>query len=301
MEHFTSNQDNIFTETNFFGPTICSSILFNCLLELDSYNYENIIKLCKDEIKKFDLNKNIYLDTEEEWYNKFLKDNINKSSNDCYLMEISIFIATTAKTIDELIENAYDFVSNISENSVKILSFINMSIILFFSKKHLIDNKSLYKPNKWINLLIDLYINNVIDNKIINKNHISDKKKMLFMLIKYSESKYSNLDFPHEKIKNLDNCFITKIENTEKFIPGMTADQCFLISINNFNSVNTWLGIISHTALSYLNVKHITLLSSWLYFSNNEVDMHKSFDNILNSIKKIDEFSENISKFKTYN
>ncbi len=301
MEHFTSTEDNIFTETNFFGPTICSSILFNCLIELDSYNYDNIIKLLKKTINKFDLNKHIYLDTEADWYNNFLKDNINKFSNDCYLMEMSIFIAITAKTIDELIENAYNFVSNISENSIKILSFINMSIIMFFSKKYLADNKSLYKPNKWINLLIDLYINNIIDNKITNKNHLSEKRKMLFMLIKYSESKYSNLDFPHEKIKNLDNCFVTKIENTEKFIPGMTADQCFLMSINIFYTVNTWLGIISHTALSYINVKHITLLSSWLYFSNNDIDMHNSFNNILNKIKDIDEFSNNISKFKTYN
>ena len=287
-------------ENNKLIPTICLNFLYECIENIDSYNYDVIHTLIIRVITEY-TNINKKENTYDYWYDKqfyedLLINKINRLDNNSFLIEFSIYIGLISNNITETMNNAYDFIKRYTDNSIKILIFINFSIIYYFINSN-IDNTTINSIiNEKLNVIIDIYTDGTIDRLITNKNHLYDKKKVLFMMIKYLNTNFDHNDFPHQKIKYLDdNLFITKIDDTPSFIPGYTSDQCFLLVLNIISNVKNRLPLLCHTHYSFLNYKHVNILISWIYFRYYDETYNHQFTLSINHIIGIDFLSQRLA------
>jgi hypothetical protein len=291
IENFTLN--NIFELKN--DVSIGLTIFVNCLKNTDKYNFKLIDTKIKETINKIKID-NKYIDYDKQLYLQFKKNGPDKSSNDANFLEIAIVISLLTSNFDELLNNLSEFINSYSKNSIKILSFMSIGIFAFYAKKYYLLKDETYAPTKWINILIDLFLNGIFD-KFLPNDKSNDKKKFIFMIINYA-SNYNavNYDYPHQRIRELDNYFCVNINSTKDFVPGLTADQTFLLSYDFFLRSRNWIGLITFNCLTYTEIKHINLISSFYYFMiNSDCKMFLKFD-ALEGVSEIDEFVIELEK-----
>jgi hypothetical protein len=272
-------------------PTIEFLILMN-LLETYCNDKINNSSVKYDENKIIetinDIFKNILLEhystyrdlnTFTNYFNN--NENIDKSINDTFLMNVAIFIGLINENLEETIHLASRFIEKITDNDIKKLSFISLTIFCYYCYKSFIDSNDIYSKEKWISHLIDLFIQNIID-KHIDVN-IVNKKKFIFMLIKYK----TDIDdgklhlLPHQRINRLNYHFCTPIAETKDYCPGNTADQLLLLSYDFFVSSESWIGNLTYNCLVYGDARNINLFGSFFYnMTHPKDDMYKMFKKI---------------------
>lgn len=279
-------------------PSLVLKIFLSCIEEIIKNNIVITNKIINENIINFiqlngigENNEISFFGYDKIYYDSFLNKKINKKNNNIFLLEIAILISLFIDDFDTLINFLVKYISAITNNTIKILSFISIGIFGFYAKEFYKTKNSIYEPNKWMDRLLDLFINNTIDTYLNIKINYTDKKKFMFMLIKYLSNISSNkYDQPYQRIRELNDCFCVKIEDTERFIPGFTADQLFIISYDFFKNSQNWLHLISFNCLTYTELKRVNFISSWYYFLiNPDNKMFLRFD-ILNDVKEIDEF-----------
>ena len=249
---------------------------------------EIILKCIIKYIKKYDFTGKVINNHIKRYYDFANNTNYDMTINDPLFMEIALIISFMAIDIDHLLELLTMFSLKITSNSIKILSFISLGILCYFSINN---NDDLFKIEKWIDRLLDLFIDNKIDKYLPCSISVSDKKLFLFMLIKYiSLDKNYISELPHDRIKLLNECFCTNIENTELFIPGMTSDQIFILSYDFAVKSSNWSQIMAFNCLTYHELIHINLFSSWFYFILNKNEKMYTRFNIVENIYGLNDF-----------
>ena len=289
---FSFHEYRIFEEYN--RPTITFLIFHDIIMDYFTNNYDSnnydikkinkiIYKTIKDNYKKYD--------DDRDFNEKFLQGKINKKENNSYLLEIALFFGFIYDDFDLLIDNIVKYVKTITINTIKTLTFISIGILAFYAKTFYKTKDSLFAINMWIDKLIDIFIEKTIDSKLPHLDNI-DKKKFIFMLMRYnSDFKCNESEFAFERSFDINSCSIVKF-NENKFLPGYTADQCFLFIYDACLKCSHSFEFLLFTALTFTEIKHITFISSWLFFlSNPNFDFYKKFE-IINGFQKIDEFVE---------
>lgn len=231
--------------------------------------------------------KNGFLDDETNKYIDFYKNNIYKTDfNDTLFLELALVISLFHSNIDSLIENLVEIVKELSLSTIKILSFISIGMFAFFAKKYAFTKDKTYEPKRWMNILVDMFIDKTIDKHITIDLDSIEKKKFIFMIIKYiSSTNHNNDDYPHQRIRDLNDCFCIPIEKLEKYIPGYSADQSFILSYDFFLEINNWLNLITYNCLTYTEIKHINIISSWYYLLiNSDLNIYNKFNVLKNDM-----------------
>jgi len=282
-----SVNENIF-ETN-IKPTIHLLMLFNLLDIINKHKNQvtlDVLILFIDDVFKninFD-NYNNYHDIKT--YEQYVIDinSINKQENDIFLMEISIVISIVESDYENMLNLSSQFIKKITNNGIKILSFISLSILMYYAKKYYL-NKNNSDPEKWLDMLLDQFLNSTID-KYINDIQYTDKKKFTLMLINYKSHMPDKNDdeyipLSHVRIEHLENIFCDKIDEKNNYIPGSTADQLLLISYDFFINAKNWYGSLTSNCLSFCQTRCVNLFGSiFYYFVNKNVVMFNKFDKI---------------------
>ena len=268
-------------------PTIEFLILMN-LFETycnDKIKYKNIEY---DENKIIEIINEIFTNIKLEHYetyrdlntftNYFNNKNIDRTQNDTFLMNVAIFIGLMNENLDNTIILSSKFIEKITDNDIKKLSFISLTIFCHYCYKFFMKNEGNYSKEKWISHLIDLFIQNIIDKYITID--LANKKKFMFMLIKYK----SDIDdtslpiLPHLRINKLSNHFCTPIVDTVDYCPGNTSDQLLLLSYDFFILSDSWLGNMTYNCLIYGDARNINLFGSFFYnMTHPKNEMYKLF------------------------
>lgn len=232
-------------------------------------------------------------DVENNIYNLFItNDETTYTDNNVFLMEIALLISFYAKTADENLKNLSEFVNKISKNSIKILSFISIGIFAYYAKMYSITNDNLYKKEKWMNRLIDLFMDGSI-KKYLNYIDNNEYKKFMFMIIKYTVTVESiDLVVPYSRINKIKQCFLTEFQELYDHIPGYTADQLFLITYDLFTSSHNWMLMLASSSMLYTELSHMNIIMSWYYFMLNDEDVSKYF-NIHGSDFELNRYNNN--------
>jgi len=249
-------------------------------------SFKTIKKSLIDNLENINY-KNGFLEDESNKYIDFYKNNIYKTDfNDTLFLELALAISLFHSNIDSLIENLVEVIKELSSSTIKILSFISIGIFAFFAKKYAFTKDESYKPKKWMNILVDMFMDKTIDKYITIDLDSIEKKKFIFMIIKYvSSTNHNNDDYPHQRIRDLNDCFCIPIEKLEKYIPGYSADQSFILSYDFFLEINNWLNLITYNCLTYTEIKHINIISSWYYLLiNNDLNIYSKFNVFKNDI-----------------
>jgi hypothetical protein len=296
-------------------PTIQLLILFNVI----DLIHKSKKKINSDDILLFvdEVFLNIKLENYSHYYDietyRDYKNNkiFNRNINDTFLLEISIVIALVTSNFDDMLKLSSEFIIKISDNDIKKLSFISLSIFMFYAKTYYINNDSesnnnsesksdndgesdsnnnknnnctKCEKNKWIDLLLDQFLSSHIDRFI--KVKYVNKKKFTLMLINYKsqldeKAVYISVPMPHIRIKNLENIFCDKLGEDHRYIPGSTSDQLLLLSYDFFVTANNWYGNLTNNNLSYCQTRFVNLFSSLFYYiTNKNINMHNKFSNI---------------------
>ena len=102
------------------------------------------------------------------------------------------------------------------------------------------------------------------------KSHVTntDKRRFIIMIMQYL-SLGQNDDYGYRRLRELDECFVVKIDKTPKQMPGETPDQLFLISYDFFVRALklTWTSIFMNVCYAYMDAVNVNIITSWLYFS----------------------------------
>lgn len=270
LNMFTAEASNVSIPYLIFINTLEQCIIHgynsNTLLSyvIESINVSSIIEFncINDEISfYFDLSKNSIS---------------NKSDNNCYLLELACiipFVVVESELLDELI-----IVSQlITDNHIKRLVFICLGHLLLYVSKSKTD--SLYDSSNWINRLTDMLFDNKFIQKITGIIDIVDLRKFTFMLVKFNDKIINLTEYQHDVMQDIADCFLISIENLPINLPGYSSDQLLLLVIQILIYSKQWNELITRSLLTYSNIKHISLLTSILYFYNNLSDtMHSHFD-----------------------
>ena len=227
-------------------------------------------------------------------YNEYVTGNDHSQhDNNTLLMEISLLISHYASTFDENLKNLSEFINKISKNSIKVLSFISIGIFAYYAKMYATFNDNLYKKEKWMNRLIDLFTDGSI-KKYLNNIDNNEYRKFMFMIIKYTViTENMNTNIPYARIHKIKQCFLTDFDSKYEHSPGYTADQLFLISYDLFMSSHNWMLFVTSATLIYTELSHVNIIMSWYYFTLNNDDISKFFD-IKGSEDQLGIFKNNI-------
>jgi hypothetical protein len=284
-------------------PTIEFLILMN-LLETYSNDKTKNNNVKYDENKIIDTINEIFKNIKLEYYETYRdlitfknyfnnNKNIDKTLNDTFLMNVAIFIGIINQNLDETLNLASKFIEKITDNDIKKLSFISLTIFCHYCYKFFMKDKN-YSKEKWIGYLIDLFIEKIIDKYITVD--LANKKKFIFMLIKYkSDIDDSKLPIlPHLRINKLSNYFCTPIAETIDYCPGNTSDQLLLLSYDFFTLSKTWISNMTYNCLIYGDVRNVNLFGSFFYnMTHPNDDMYKLFKKM--NIDKRSDINEMIS------
>jgi hypothetical protein len=268
----------------------CIEDILNNKTKLTSYknicSFKTIKKSLIDNLENINY-KNGFLEDEANKYIDFYKNKIYKTDfNDTLFLELALAISLFHSNIDSLIENLVEIIKELSTSTIKILSFISIGIFAFFAKKYAFTKDESYEPKKWMNILVDMFMDKTIDKYITIDLDSIEKKKFIFMIIKYiSSTNHNNDDYPHQRIRDLNDCFCIPIEKLEKYIPGYSADQSFILSYDFFLEINNWLNLITYNCLTYTEIKHINIISSWYYLLiNNNLNIYNQYNLLKNDM-----------------
>lgn len=265
--------------------------IFNMDLDLFKtevyFIYYNIIN---NKIKLNQINKNLVYNLRNEYLipkgiNKhflinFKNCKINKFANDTFLLEVALAIYEYSDEFNELLNNLCKYITTITNNTIKILSFISLGIFSYYCK-----NINKYPVNNWMNLLVQFYMSKDLDSYLIKNNITIDnliKTKFIFMLVKYeNEYKNNNTYYNIHKICYLDGCFIQNLKNTKYNLAGTSADQLLIIVYDIIVNIRPWFQVLINTCFNYVETKRVSFITSWFYFNlNPNSNMYKYFTNI---------------------
>lgn len=266
----------------FDSGLIISNGTFNDVL-FEAVNKVTLIILssAKHVREKFKNNITYMSEVEYNMYNTYVSasnEDDYKHKNDIFLMEIALLISYNATTFDDNLKKLSEFVNKISDNSIKILSFISIGIFGYYAKIYSLSEDNLYKKEKWMNRLIDLFMDGGI-KKYLNNIDNNEYKKFMFMIIKYSViSESINMTIPYARINKIAECFISSLDEEYDYIPGYTADQLFIITYDLFVSSHNWLLFLTSASMIYTELLHVNIIMSWYYFILNKEDISKYFN-----------------------
>lgn len=198
---------------------------------------------------------------QEKTIKEYFEVNYSEVYDNTY-MHIAPLFAVKYKQEEEVLTMALDFITTATNNGVKILSFIFIALFCFYTKN------SKIKPNKWMVNLRDKLMDGEYDGLL--KQHVTntDKRKFIIMIMQYL-SLGQNEDYGYRRLRELDECFITKIDKTPKQMPGETPDHLFLISYDFFIRALklTWTSIFMNVCYAYMDAVPVNIITSWMYFS----------------------------------
>lgn len=262
-------------KNNIFDYTINSSIpliMFLKVFEL-VINKNNLSTAIDEVLNNIQLNNYQHYHNIASYNNYKNNHTFDKEINDTFLLEISAVIALLISDYKKMLKTSSEFITSITNNDIKKLSFVSLSILMFYAKTFYLTIDDSYNQSKWIDLLLDQFLNYTID-KYINVNY-TEKKKFTLMLISYKShinNKSSDilLPLPHVRISSLENIFCDKLNKNHYFIPGSTSDQVLLISFDFFITADNWFGNLTNNCLTYCQNRHINLFGSLFYYLVNK-------------------------------
>jgi hypothetical protein len=239
--------------------------------QLSDLNIDNILRntvlpqISFDYITKENLAK----------YDAYRVNKYDKNINDVIFMEIALAISLFATSYDDNLKTLSQFITTISTNSIKIMSFISIGTFCYYARQYKNSNDNLYKIEKWMSRLTE----SLLDKSLIKYIDIdpNEFKKFLFMIMKYNVLETKSYSTPYERIYNIQSCFITDIKNTHAYMPGHTADQLLLITYDLFIHNDNWMALLTASAMMYSELVHVNLTMSWYYFMVNDIPVHNNF------------------------
>lgn len=297
--------NNLFTiDMKITNNTFILNLLFYVLVDIKDNVDLDLNLIIKKHIKIIlefidkKRSKNEYIpymnDNEYNIYKSFLLDDYDKNSNDVFLMEIALVISILSNSFEDNLIRLSNFITSISTNDIKILSFISIGIFAFYAKEYKLTNNNLYKKEKWMNRLMDILLDGVIKKYIKNIDN-NTYKKFIFMITKYVViEKTNSIKMSYMRIDSIKTCFITEIDTINN-IPGYTSDQLLLIAYDLFVNADNWLMFITSSSLLYTELKHVNIIMSWYYFLLNDNDMYKKFD-LIGTDEELEIISQNINE-----
>lgn len=231
-------------------------------------------------------------EVEYNMYNSYLSgEGEGENDNNIFLMEIALLVSHYATTFDDNLKKLSEFVNSITKNSIKILSFISIGIFAYYAKMYAKSNDNLYKKEKWMNRLIDLFMDGSIKKYLTDIDN-NEYKKFMFMIIKYTVVSDTTVTIPYSRIDKIKQCYLTAFDDKYDHIPGYTADQLFLITYDLFISSHNWMLFLTSSTMIYTELLHVNIIMSWYYFTLNNEDISKYF-NITGSEKELQIFKSN--------
>jgi len=253
-------------------PTIVYQLFMNNLKNLieGKLNLEEPEEMIKDNKNYLLINKDVILnekkdklkymfDYEIDKYHFMSNDIIDKRMNDNLFMENSIFYGLMYETEKEVVDKSLKFIKTVSTNNIKILSFISLSLCMYYCKMYMRTKDNLYKSSKWL-----IMITNYLMEMNYEGLNLKDKKKFMFMLIKYMGMEFINFDY--KSLLQLNECYCTDINDTVMNKAGNTGDQIFLLSYYIIRNSLNWNHLKYHLLMMYHELKMVSVIVGWFYF-----------------------------------
>lgn len=289
---------NIFEFT--LNLSINPIIVFNILIYANSHknaNANDFLDCIHAILQKINLETHCTDNNYNNFVNFKATKHIERNKNDIFLMEMALVIGMINKNFNKMLELSLEFVKLISDNTIKILSFITMSMMSHYAMLYYTTNDKTYSKNKWIDLIIDFYLNNLLtEHKIIN---YIEKKKFILMLINYrsylTNSKNDDL-LTHLRMEDIGHFYCNPLDISHKFIPGSTSDQLLLIVYDDLMITNDCYGNMSANSFVYAQTRNINIIGAFLsnlIYKNDK--LYKSFYNMKIDKNVISSIVENIS------
>jgi hypothetical protein len=209
-------------------------------------------------------------------------------------MYAAFIIAIKTDDYNKLLEDTIKFIKECSTNGLKILSFLSITNFLYYAKTFGLTGDEQYAKDKWLPMLKDQIMDGDLDKYIQSIVNKTDKKRFIVMLLQYENMNMDKNMYGYNRLRELDDCYITKLDHLPHYIPGEVPDQLFIISFDFFNRSFSWTTILQDVCSSFLDCINVNLFSSFYYFVMNDSDMYKNFVKKTYDVEQITQFAKNI-------